>query len=83
MIDFYTSYKVNITGQYSYRTDFDEFQKEKVNEELYVDGSKLLKILKKCFEDSRLMQFVVDKNDLESDNDIITYNNIIYLFSLV
>lgn len=67
MIDFYTSYKVNITGQYSYRTDFDEFQKEEVNEELYVYGCKLLEILKKCFENIRLMQFVVDKNDLENE----------------
>ena len=67
MIDFYTSYKVNITGQYSYRTDFDEFQKQEVNEELYVDGGKLLEILKKCFEDIRLMQFSVDKNDLENE----------------
>ena len=67
MIDFYTSYEVNITGQYSYRTDFDEFQEEKVNEKLYVDGGKLLEILKKCFEDIRLMQLSVDKNDLENE----------------
>lgn len=74
MIDFYTSYEVNITGQYSYRTDFDEFQKEEVNEKLYVDGGKLLEILKKCFEDIRLMQFAVDKNDLENEININPYN---------
>lgn len=62
MIDFYTSYEVNITGQYSYRTDFDEFQEEKVNEKLYVDGGKLLEILKKCFEAMKdMLQDVYEK----------------------